>query len=300
MRIERIELTPNMAEYFLSRNYDEQRRINYNWVETISNDIREGRWNPNIPNSAIVFSKRGDMLDGQHRCLAVVKANMPVRTYAIYDVDESSFGDIDNGISRTARDFMKCKNSNTVASIATTAVCIEEGALIRDAIRGVIKQTHNGNVKVDLRPSREQILSYYNHNHEYLEQVASYASSIYTSTKTGGKAAYARALLFIDYVEGDSSMAQLFFEDVKAGMQTTQATSQLVKKLMQMDIDRKVKRVRVTHDEQIATILAAYEKFKSGKSFTRADVRKALDLWNSKIAITRMNKGKAETEVPHE
>lgn len=297
MRIERIELTPKMAEYFLSKNFDDQRKINWHWVQTISNDIKEGNWNPNVPNSAIVFSKRGAMLDGQHRCLAIANAGIPVRTYAIYDVDEDSFKDIDNGISRTARDFIKCKNNITVSSVATLAVCIEEGAGLYNACHSTIKQSEIKGHKSNLKPSREQTLSYYEQNTDYLERLVSYAISVYTSSKLASKSTIAKAMWIIDYVEGSSSLATLFFDDVKADMQTTLATGRLVKKLMNMAIETKTKHVSFGQHDYITLILAAYDKFKEGKNFTNADVKKASNIWNNKIAIARMNKEKAETEV---
>lgn len=298
MRIERIVITPRMAEHFLSRNYDKQRRINYNWVETISNDIREGRWNPNVPNSAIVFSKRGDMLDGQHRCLAVVKANMPVRTYAIYDVDESSFVDIDNGISRTARDFIDCKNSGIVSTLSSFAVCIENGATLSSANHGVIKSAtgvKGKNAKV--MASREQVLDYYKDNKELLERIACFATSVYGHDKLGSKMAFAKAMFAIEYVEGEYSLAELFFGDLKADMQTTPATGKLVKTLMRMAAEKSAKRVQYPIYDQIILILTAYDKFKEGKTFTATHQKKAVNEWNNKIAIARMNKEKAETEV---
>lgn len=299
MRIERIELTPNMAEHFLSKNYDKQRKVNPHWVETISNDIKEGRWNPNVPNSAIVFSKRGDMLDGQHRCLAVVKANKPVRTYAIYDVDESSFRDIDNGISRKAKDFMDCKNANTVAAIASFAVCISDGATLVDAVEGSIRKIHEGKRTISVKPSKDQILSYYDENAEYLEQIAAYATSIYSSSRISTKGVLAKAMWLIDYVEGENEpYASLFFDDLKRTVPSTIATGRLVKKFNEMSRLKISKGAAYFRQrDQIALVLAAYDKFKECKDFTSADIKKANGVWNNKIAIARMNKEKAETEV---
>lgn len=298
MRIERIEITPKMAEHFLSRNYDKQRHINRHWVQTIANDIKEGRWNPNVPNSAIVFSKYGRMIDGQHRCHAIMLANVPVRTYAIYDVDESVFVDIDNGISRTARDFIDCKNSGIVSTLSSFAVCIENGATLSSANHGVIKNATGVKGKAaKVMASREQVLDYYKDNKKSLERIASFATSVYGHDKLGSKMAFAKAMFVIEYVEGESSLAELFFNDLKADMQTTPATGRLVKTLMRMAAEKSAKRVQYPLYDQMILVLTAYDKFKEGKTFTATHQKKAANEWNNKIAIARMNKEKAEAEV---
>ena len=295
MRIERIEVTPRMAEYFLSKNYDKQRKIDRHWVETIANDIKEGRWNPNIPNSALVFSKRGDMLDGQHRCLAISKAQVPVRTYAIYDADESAFRDIDNGISRKAKDFMDCKNANVVCAVATFGVCITEGAKLVDAIDGIIKRSTEDKVTVRLKPSKEQVLSFYDKNEDSLQQIVSYATSVYSSSKIFSQGVFAKTMWLIDYVEGEDSYAPLFFDDIKETIPNAIATGRLVRKFHEMTRAKQTKGTSYFRQrDQIAFVLAAYDKFKECKDFTMADVKKASGIWSNKIAIARMNSERLE------
>lgn len=298
MNIERIELTPRMAERFLSKNYNKQRKVNYNWVETIASDIREGRWYPNLPNSALVFSKRGEMLDGQHRCLAVMRANIPVRTYAIYDADESVFRNIDNGIARKTKDFIDCKNATVVSSIATFAVCINKGASIASAASGVIKNVGSKNgVKrsTNLKPSKDQVLSYYDKNAEYLEQIGSYASSVYTTAKIGTQAVFAKTMWLIDYVEGkDESFASIFFDDIKEIMPSTFSTARLVKKFHEMSKLKSAHNVSFRQYDQMYLILTAYDKFKECKDFSAADIKKTPGIWNNRVAIAKMNKEKSE------
>lgn len=301
MNIERIELTPRMAELFLQKNYDKQRTVNYHWVETIANDIKGGRWNPNVPNSSIVLSKRGEMLDGQHRCLAVVKAGIPVRTYVTRDVDAASFRDIDNSMTRKAKDFMDCKNANIVCAVTTFGVCITEGARLTDAIEGVIRKTSEGKRTVRLKPSKEQVLDFYDKNEDSLKQIVSYATSVYSSSKVFSQGVFAKAMWIIDYVEGEDSYAPLFFDDIKETIPSAIATGRLVKKFHEMTRTKQIKGASYFRQrDQISFVLAAYDKFKECKDFTMADVKKADGIWNNKIAIARMNKEKAETEVPHE
>ncbi len=298
MYYERIELTPRMAERFLSRNYDKQRKIKYDWVETIASDIKEGRWNPNVPNSSIVLSKRGEMLDGQHRCLAVVKAGIPVKTYLTRDADEASFRDIDNSMTRKAKDFIDCKNATVVSSIATFAVCINEGALITSAASGVIKNVasrYGVRRGISLKPSKEQVLSYYDKNAEYLEQIGSYATSVYSAAKISTQAVLAKTMWLIDYVEGkDESFASIFFDDIKEIMPSTLATARLVKKFHEMSKLKSSHNVSFKQYDQMYLILTAYDKFKECKDFRASDIKKTPGIWNNKVAIARMNKEKAE------
>lgn len=101
IKSEIISVTPEMAKEFL--NYNEQnRRIRQGWINYLAYLILHDEWK--VTHQGLAFSDLGRMLDGQHRCHAIVKANKPVPVMISYGWDESVFSAIDCGIKRTDAD----------------------------------------------------------------------------------------------------------------------------------------------------------------------------------------------------
>lgn len=79
-------ITPKAAEEYLSHNDNNPRRnINRTMVDSYARDIMANKWFAN--GEPIVFDANGDLKDGQHRLMAVVKANVPVFMFVIRDID---------------------------------------------------------------------------------------------------------------------------------------------------------------------------------------------------------------------
>lgn len=84
-------ITPEIAREYLTKNTNNYRSIIPHIVAKYANDMKDGLWDEN--GSAIVFSKSGTLLDGQHRLNAVIRACMPVSMVVVRDVSDqvSSF-----------------------------------------------------------------------------------------------------------------------------------------------------------------------------------------------------------------
>lgn len=94
-------VTPELAKTFLLSN-EQNRRIRAGWVNYLAYCIRNNEWK--VTHQGIAFSDRGRLLDGQHRLLAIVKADISAQLMISYNWDESVFSAIDNGIKRTDED----------------------------------------------------------------------------------------------------------------------------------------------------------------------------------------------------
>jgi hypothetical protein len=76
----------------------------------------------------LVFRKTGYLLDGQHRLLACIQANMPLTTFIVFNIPDGAFAMIDIGRKRTNTDAFfvaKIANSN-VAAAATRWIMIHD------------------------------------------------------------------------------------------------------------------------------------------------------------------------------
>lgn len=132
-------VSPGVARDFLSTN-TKNRNIRPALVDGYARDMARGAWV--FSGDAIRFDTTGTMVDGQHRCLAIVKANVTLPMVVIRNLTEKSWDTIDIGASRTYRDALGRRgegNSASLAAICRRALMWERGQ--RTNV-GTIKPTH--------------------------------------------------------------------------------------------------------------------------------------------------------------
>ena len=116
MKTEIVTLTPEMAADLLSRNTFNRPLSEFTLSRYVA-AIKRGEWELN-GESIIVFND-GTLGDGQHRCHAVIKAKMPIKTVLVTGVDPLTFKTIDAGKVRNAADAIAINgevNAKTLAS----------------------------------------------------------------------------------------------------------------------------------------------------------------------------------------
>ena len=80
-------ITPDIAREYLTKNTNNYRPVIRSVVGKYAADIKSGLFEEN--GNAIVFSKTGVLLDGQHRLYAIVEADKPVTMVVVRDVEET-------------------------------------------------------------------------------------------------------------------------------------------------------------------------------------------------------------------
>lgn len=85
-------------------------------VEEYARDIENGRWE--INGETIKINKAGQMIDGQHRCKAVVSAAKPIWVFVVYDVEDAVSGTIDTGKKRTIGDVLSMRGEGDSQALA--------------------------------------------------------------------------------------------------------------------------------------------------------------------------------------
>lgn len=82
-------VTPEMAAEMLRHNVL-NRRLNKTRVQTLISAIKNGTWTESP--QPICFDKDGNLIDGQHRLEAIVRAEVPVvMTIAEHDADRDNY-----------------------------------------------------------------------------------------------------------------------------------------------------------------------------------------------------------------
>jgi hypothetical protein len=95
------EISPQTATRWLRCNRL-NRPVRRAHVAFLSREISDGLWQLN--GQAIVISDSEDVLDGQHRLLAVIDAGIPIKSLVVYGVGKEAFKTIDTGAVRTGSD----------------------------------------------------------------------------------------------------------------------------------------------------------------------------------------------------
>jgi hypothetical protein len=94
-------ITPECATQWLRANKN-NRPVRRRHVAFLASEILAGNWQLN--GQAIVISEDEQVLDGQHRLMAIIESGRQIRTMVVYGVDKEAFKTIDTGAVRTGAD----------------------------------------------------------------------------------------------------------------------------------------------------------------------------------------------------
>ena len=67
-------ITPEKAQFYLTKNFENNRKISTNNLEELKREMRNSRFI--LSDSAICFDTDGTLVNGQHRLMAVVHSGM--------------------------------------------------------------------------------------------------------------------------------------------------------------------------------------------------------------------------------
>jgi hypothetical protein len=129
MKTSTVTITPAMASDWLKKNTS-NRDIRESWVDYLTEQIKSGHWD--LTHQGIAFAKSsqgGHLLDGQHRLLAIVKANKSVQMQVTIELDKDTFKVIDVAKSRTHFDRVNLVTNK----VANKMICQIVTAYLRHA-----------------------------------------------------------------------------------------------------------------------------------------------------------------------
>ncbi len=110
-----MSVTPKMASQWLDTN-THNRNIRQRLVESYARDMVAGDWQ--LTGESIKFSADGLLLDGQHRLLAVVMADVKVDMLIVRGVSATSQEVMDSGAKRQASDALHLRGLSSPALLA--------------------------------------------------------------------------------------------------------------------------------------------------------------------------------------
>lgn len=267
-----ILLTPEIAKGFLSSIDDKQRKISAAHAAKLANDITDGRWSDaySLVDVPLMLSRDGKLMNGQHRCKAVVIANKPIHVKVVYGVDDEMFEYMDNAKSRQVAQFVDSKYANNIVAVAAFAISVEMGMpLTASSERPRVGYT---NSKYAVPASRSELLDYIKSNRDTLIFCAEQAQRVYRAfnSKGGGKSAIAKALWTILYTsEADTEGIISFVDEVVDTQPLSKAIAQGKAKAFRKIMNAQADKVSIRPKYWLGLILAMYDKYIENKGFTQ-------------------------------
>lgn len=127
IKTEIVDVTPELAKEWLKVN-THNRNIRPDERDVYARDMASGNWALN--GEAIKRDWNGNILDGQHRLLAVVQAGVTVRMLVVSGLAPETQETMDSGMKRTYADNLRLRgetNANHLSSITRKAWMWNQG-----------------------------------------------------------------------------------------------------------------------------------------------------------------------------
>ena len=122
MRTSVMKVTPEIAQAWLGTR-GKQRSINRHTVDSFARDMKQGAWE--TTHQGIAFNLMGQLIDGQHRLMAVVQSETPVMMVVTLGCPAEYDSPIDRGRARSIGDIIN--KSGTLVAICNALIIIENG-----------------------------------------------------------------------------------------------------------------------------------------------------------------------------
>lgn len=162
MKAEVMTVTPELAKEFLKGN-TLNRSVSNSRVTLYAKDMKDSKWT--LTGNGISISKDGRLLDGQHRLLAVVKADVPVQMLVCTEID-NGVAEFDTGRKRSLADMYKLNLGRNDSILTTSQGC----AFVRSCYDTDWLANAKFAVKNVANPSFAEINDYVTKNYENIEK----------------------------------------------------------------------------------------------------------------------------------
>lgn len=184
MKAKVATITPQKAKILLKNNTINRRHENHH-VTFLAKQIENGQWKLN--GQSIVVSKNGQLVDGQHRLMAIVKANQSIKTVFCEDAENDCISSIDTGKARSVADVFSINNVKSATQISS---------LTNHIFRWFVNRCeHAGGLPGHIRPSHSKLYSIYCSDKKGIEQANAKSRTKALSFMNRGECALAIYLL---------------------------------------------------------------------------------------------------------
>lgn len=113
-------ITPEAAQYILSNHNPTNRKIKQTAIDGYTREMLCGRWKTGN-GQFVCFDSNGNLVSGQHRLMAIIKAGIAVALDFSFGNDPNASDTVDTGVGRGVGDqiFLKTGDSNANFNVVT-------------------------------------------------------------------------------------------------------------------------------------------------------------------------------------
>lgn len=130
-----IYVTPEKAMELLSTNSPRNRNVKKMYVQTLAEAMRRGKFL--LTHQGIAISVNGELIDGQHRLLAIIESGVTVKMQVTYGVEENAFLAMDCGARRTLGDALAVPKRVIEVSAFVTRLVVGRGRVTPTQVKFV-------------------------------------------------------------------------------------------------------------------------------------------------------------------
>lgn len=279
-KVELINITPERAKEMLKHN-PHNRNIREGDVEKYAHDMIIDNWYDEIMQP-IRISVNGNLLDGQHRLYAIIKANKTIPMWVQYGLPENSFKWMDGGTKRTLADLLKQRNkktANNVSTLGRSTYAIEiKHQKIASSFSGRIGFTSKTNKAI--YESNSILLGYIETNYDKLDECVKAGVKLRKAIGSESLKGYALAYWILDRVNRGDKLTR--FVDDWASDVSRDHNVQFVKNAI---LKRKAIQKRLVCADIVSMVLYAYENYDTDKLLKSVkNAEKVITLYDYKLA----------------
>lgn len=244
-----VILDPPTAKLWLE-SQKRNRSIKERKVDQFADAIRRGEWTYN--GQACAFDRGGHLLDGQHRCLAVIRAGKSIPTLVTWGIDADAQDTMDVGSARSFADALSMrgvKSASEVASVIRHLYFFRRYERI--GVRGEVPTI------VQLHPI-----------HDEFADRAEEAVKIGSAIKRAGirVPTSVTGLLYILFSQVDKDDADVFFDRLRTGLELSEDDP--IYALRRLILKQMTKQYQIDVAHIAALIIKAFNKWRRGESAT--------------------------------
>lgn len=171
MKVEILRVTPSLAKEWLNKNH-KNRKVNNVNLKFLISEMENGRWMDN--GASISFDVDNNLIDGQHRLLAIIDTGMAFDFSIVTGLSPDTFATFDTGKIRSAPDVLGAEGYSYSSNKASFISAILTGNKERFSFKSAARQQ---------KLSNAQVLDYCIENNHWIEPIIMKSYSINTDSK---------------------------------------------------------------------------------------------------------------------
>jgi hypothetical protein len=110
-----LEITQKVAEHWL-KTKNRNRSLHLAQLNKIKRSLGQGRWE--INGETIILDATGRLIEGQHRCQAVLDTGIPLWSLVVIGIDQENFKTMGQGSKRSAGDILGIRGEHNARHLA--------------------------------------------------------------------------------------------------------------------------------------------------------------------------------------